>query len=855
MSKNEAIDLNKKFYIFDNFITTNKHILERGDEEWDSSKIFFQLSIEHADNSPLTHGAERFEDNGKVDWDYLKNQNRAKNLYISPVIRKESFYTGGAMGKKNSDIGGCISYNEDQLLIYAVNEPNQNILQVIETETLAIVEEFTLNNEDSIIKVEVIGNYIVVLDSSGCLVVLDTTNHQLQNLYNIKEFYIIDNNENIAVTNDEYNLAVFVLEDLEIIEEYEGHEDDIKGLISSNDTFITWTSQNIEEDEFDEDEEEFEYDEEDENEEEIDFSQEYDISIRVWDRDSEDVNVLEGHKAFIRNVQRLDDDSIVSFDEDDMLIAWSTKTSKKIYKLDKFDAVQDIYVYKNILIVLQQYGRISIRDKSTGKKIKNIDIDDMFLKIDNEPLVFISDERILVGSKNGKTYIIDLNTYEVVNELSYSFGAVESMQELGNKDILVRDNHENVVIYKEKTNKPISIADFQFIDGLFETKHGMINYSQHEGVVLWDTKIDNFLAFDKDKMKSSFISAKRVEDLLYTLSVDGEVLLYDLNKKTIVLNKKIYTDLPKLKVLNENEVVIYGGNRIDIWRDGEILQSSEIYEDEEDCINNVLISNGSFIVIPESYNEDNNVYVLDSMLEVTGSLELDEDNGGVSAAYVRDTSLFLGYEYGELELWNFSKEKLKKNTQLKNEASIDDIKVFDLMVFAIDEEGYVNIFDENLKKIKKLDLGKISHDGGDNDIELYQINDSFIISASFGTYVYNNDLKLIHNLENLLFKKYINSQLLFSTFDSDEYKILDSAFQTEEVFTLGDKFSKDPEFLHSLGLCLKLGSEYVYHNNDDKVLLSSSNKQWHYEGFLSLEPFVSNEKILTEFNGNVKFIK
>lgn len=383
MSKNEAIDLNEKFYIFDNFITTNKHILERGDEEWDSSKIFFQLSIEHADNSPLTHGAERFEDNGKVDWDYLKNQNRAKNLYISPVIRKESFYTGGAMGKKNSDIGGCISYNEDQLLIYAVNEPNQNILQVIETETLAIVEEFTLNNEDSIIKVEVIGNYIVVLDSSGCLVVLDTTNHQLQNLYNIKEFYIIDNNENIAVTNDEYNLAVFVLEDLEIIEEYEGHEDDIKGLISSNDTFITWTSQNIEEDEFDEDEEEFEYDEEDENEEEIDFSQEYDISIRVWDRDSEDVNVLEGHKAFIRNVQRLDDDSIVSFDEDDMLIAWSTKTSKKIYKLDKFDAVQDIYVYKNILIVLQQYGRISIRDKSTGKKIKNIDIDDMFLKIDN----------------------------------------------------------------------------------------------------------------------------------------------------------------------------------------------------------------------------------------------------------------------------------------------------------------------------------------------------------------------------------------------------------------------------------------------------------------------------------------
>ena len=88
MSKQEQpqYDLNENFYIFYNFIISNKHILERGDEEWDSSKIFFQLSIEHADNSPLTHEAESFEEDGKVDWDYIRDINRSKEMYINPLV-------------------------------------------------------------------------------------------------------------------------------------------------------------------------------------------------------------------------------------------------------------------------------------------------------------------------------------------------------------------------------------------------------------------------------------------------------------------------------------------------------------------------------------------------------------------------------------------------------------------------------------------------------------------------------------------------------------------------------------------------------------------------------------------------
>ena len=73
----------ERHHIFDAFLTSNQRILERGDREWDSSKIFFQLSIEHADQSPLTQSAEQYERAGKVDFDYVRDVNRDEEFYIS----------------------------------------------------------------------------------------------------------------------------------------------------------------------------------------------------------------------------------------------------------------------------------------------------------------------------------------------------------------------------------------------------------------------------------------------------------------------------------------------------------------------------------------------------------------------------------------------------------------------------------------------------------------------------------------------------------------------------------------------------------------------------------------------------
>jgi WD40 repeat protein len=79
-------NLNERFYIFDNFLKSNEHILQRGNNEWDSSKIFFQLAIEHANKSPLSIDADKFEEDGKVDFDYVRDVNRDEEMYISPLV-------------------------------------------------------------------------------------------------------------------------------------------------------------------------------------------------------------------------------------------------------------------------------------------------------------------------------------------------------------------------------------------------------------------------------------------------------------------------------------------------------------------------------------------------------------------------------------------------------------------------------------------------------------------------------------------------------------------------------------------------------------------------------------------------
>lgn len=63
---------------FSDFILSKSHIVSRGSILWPNYKIFFQLAIEYADDSPITIAAEKYASDGNVDWIYLRKEPRRK---------------------------------------------------------------------------------------------------------------------------------------------------------------------------------------------------------------------------------------------------------------------------------------------------------------------------------------------------------------------------------------------------------------------------------------------------------------------------------------------------------------------------------------------------------------------------------------------------------------------------------------------------------------------------------------------------------------------------------------------------------------------------------------------------------
>jgi hypothetical protein len=73
--------------IFHNFFRSNQHLLEKGDNNWPIERVLYQLSHEHAEDSPITKQVEKFLKNGRVSWQHFQQTNRNKTLERNPNIK------------------------------------------------------------------------------------------------------------------------------------------------------------------------------------------------------------------------------------------------------------------------------------------------------------------------------------------------------------------------------------------------------------------------------------------------------------------------------------------------------------------------------------------------------------------------------------------------------------------------------------------------------------------------------------------------------------------------------------------------------------------------------------------------
>jgi WD40 repeat protein len=98
------------------FFLEKAHVLRRGDEKWPANRILLQLGAEHADDSPVTLGAESWLAAERCDWLWLRNPRRVGHATPNACLRVLEGHTGSVFGATEYTDGRILSWSSDHTL-------------------------------------------------------------------------------------------------------------------------------------------------------------------------------------------------------------------------------------------------------------------------------------------------------------------------------------------------------------------------------------------------------------------------------------------------------------------------------------------------------------------------------------------------------------------------------------------------------------------------------------------------------------------------------------------------------------------------------------------------------------------
>jgi WD40 repeat protein len=97
-------------------ISEKGHMLRRGEERWPAHKIFLQLAIEHADDSPVTQRAEAWSKRGFCDWPWIVRSARPAVYQPTPLVAVLEGHDARVNGMTTIASDRLLSWSEDGTL-------------------------------------------------------------------------------------------------------------------------------------------------------------------------------------------------------------------------------------------------------------------------------------------------------------------------------------------------------------------------------------------------------------------------------------------------------------------------------------------------------------------------------------------------------------------------------------------------------------------------------------------------------------------------------------------------------------------------------------------------------------------
>ena len=267
-------------HLWRGFFTERAHILRRGNLEWPAYKILLQLAVEHADDSPVTIGAERWLEESRCDWPWLRRIQRVAHIGKSPCLAVLEGHTDRVAGALETKDGPILSWSADRTLRLWDREGKP--LAVLEGHTDYWVRG-ALETKDGHILSWSEDHTLRLWDQKGKpLVVLEGHTDRVTGALETRD-------GNFLSWSDGLTLRLWGREGkpLAILE---GHTLRVTGALETRDgRFLSWS---------------------------------WDRTLRLWGREGKPLSVLEGHTSWVNGALETRDGDILSWSCDHTLRLW-----------------------------------------------------------------------------------------------------------------------------------------------------------------------------------------------------------------------------------------------------------------------------------------------------------------------------------------------------------------------------------------------------------------------------------------------------------------------------------------------------------------------------------------------------
>lgn len=287
------------------FFRTQGHILRRGDDDWPAYKILLQLAIEHADDSPLTIGAEQYLVDGRCDWVWLRRELRVKHAGIDPCVAVFEGHNGSVVGAYLLSNEQALSWSGDHTLRLWDLESGECLkvfkghtecvrgVQLLESNR-ALSWSWDYESKDFSLR-------LWDLESGECLRCLEGHTSDVNGVHCLED-------KRALSYSDDQTLRLWDLESGECLKVFKGHTERVRGVqLLENNRVLSWS---------------------------------WEHKIRLWDlKSGECLKELEGHVDSVAGLQLLEVNRALSWCgcyecNDSTLRLWDLESGKCLMVLE-----------------------------------------------------------------------------------------------------------------------------------------------------------------------------------------------------------------------------------------------------------------------------------------------------------------------------------------------------------------------------------------------------------------------------------------------------------------------------------------------------------------------------------------